>query len=126
MNDAAACTKRQPRLPFLLAPAPPVPGFWLALLALAYLLPGLIGHDLWKSDDAIGFGVAYSMLQTHHWLIPSLAAEPYYRDGPLYYWVAALCARAFSPLLALHDGARIATLLSLCLCLLYTSDAADE
>jgi len=112
------------RLPASVQPA--LPGARLAVLALAYLLPGLIGHDLWKSDDAIGFGVAYSMLDTHHWLTPTLAGEPYYRDGPLYYWGAALCARAFSFILPLHDGARVATLLSIGLALYFTRLAARE
>src|SRR3974390_1454749 len=107
-------------------PQPALSNFWLAMLALAYLLPGLIGHDLWKSDDAIGIGVTYSMLDSHHWLIPSLAGEPYYRDGPLYFWVAALCARALSFLVPLHDGARVATLLSIALALYFTRLAARE
>ena len=79
-----------------------------ALLALAYLLPGLVGHDLWKTEDAIGIGVVHQMLEHGRWLVPHLAGEPYWDDGPFHYWIAALTAKVFGWVLAPHDGARIA------------------
>jgi 4-amino-4-deoxy-L-arabinose transferase-like glycosyltransferase len=79
------------------------------LLALAYLLPGLVGHDLWKSEDAIGIGIVHQMLDHGRWLVPHLAGEPYWEDGPFHYWVAALTAKLFGWVLAPHDGARLAS-----------------
>ncbi|MGB7543029.1 MAG: glycosyltransferase family 39 protein [Burkholderiales bacterium] len=80
-----------------------------ALLVLAYLLPGLVGHDPWKSEDAIGVGIVYQMLHHGQWLVPHLAGEPFFEDGPFYYWIAALTARLLDWALAMHDGARLAS-----------------
>ena len=100
-------------LPHALAQRIPLPltSWPLALLVAAFLLPGLVGHDPWKTDDAIGFGVVYQMLSGSSWLALSLAGEPYYDDGPLYFWVAALFAKAFAGVLAPHDAARFASAL---------------
>jgi len=81
----------------------------LIVLCAAWLIPGLVGHDPWKSDDAATFGVVYQMLQSGDWLVPALAGEPAREHPPLYHWVAALLAQALSPLLALHDAARLAS-----------------
>jgi 4-amino-4-deoxy-L-arabinose transferase-like glycosyltransferase len=80
-----------------------------ALLLLAYLLPGLIGHDPWKTEDAIGIGIVHQMLEHGRWIVPYLAGEPYLEDGPLHYWAAALTAKLFGLVLAPHDGARLAS-----------------
>jgi len=87
---------------------PPGPVLLLAL-ALAYTLPGLLGHDPWKTEDAIGTGIVHRMLHHGEWLVPSLAGEPFLEDGPLYYWIAAGFAWLGSPLLELHSGARLAS-----------------
>jgi 4-amino-4-deoxy-L-arabinose transferase-like glycosyltransferase len=81
----------------------------IALLVLAYLLPGLFGHDPWKTEDAIGIGIVHQMLQHGQWIVPHLAGEPFLEDGPLYYWIAALTAKLFGWMLSPHDGARIAS-----------------
>ncbi len=108
-------------------PSPlPLSGRWSGLLVAVFLLPGLIGHDPWKSDDAIAFGVVYGFLDHGAWLTPSLAGEPWLRDGPLYYWLAALCARMLEPVLALHDGARVASLISIGAALYFTRLCARE
>lgn len=87
----------------------PPSGLLLAGFGLLYLLTGLIGHDPWKSDDAVHIGVAYSMVAEGRWAIPHLAGEAYLDFPPLYYWVAAACGRAFAGVLPLHDGLRIAS-----------------
>jgi 4-amino-4-deoxy-L-arabinose transferase-like glycosyltransferase len=86
---------------------PLAPGLF-ALLITAYLLPGLVGHDLWKAEDAIGIGIVHQMLEHGQWLVPHLAGEPYWEDGPLHYWIAALTAKLLAWALPLHDGARLA------------------
>jgi 4-amino-4-deoxy-L-arabinose transferase-like glycosyltransferase len=88
-------------------PLPPGP---FALLLLAYLVPGLVPHDLWKAEDAIGIGIVHQMLEHGRWLVPHLAGEPYLEDGPFHYWIATLTAKLFSLVgLAEHDGARLAS-----------------
>jgi 4-amino-4-deoxy-L-arabinose transferase-like glycosyltransferase len=97
MNFAAG------RIALPLTPAP------LALLVLAYLLPGLVGHDPWKAEDAIGIGIVHQMLEHGRWIVPHLAGEPFLEDGPFHYWIAALTAKLFGLVLAPHDGARLAS-----------------
>jgi 4-amino-4-deoxy-L-arabinose transferase-like glycosyltransferase len=87
----------------------PLKAGFLFLLCAVWLLTGLIGHDPWKPDEAYGFGLIYHIIQNHDWLVPTLAGEPYLDKPPLYYWTAAIFAKAFSFILPLHDGARLAT-----------------
>lgn len=81
----------------------------LALLLLSYLLPGLIGHDPWKTEDAIGIGIVHQMLEHGNWLVPHLAGEPFLDVGPFYFWIAALTAKLSGFLLEPHDGMRMAS-----------------
>lgn len=79
------------------------------LVSFVYLAVGLTGHDPWKQDETYIFGVIQSFLESGDWVVPMVAGEPFMEKPPLYYWVAAFLARCFSPWLALHDGARLAT-----------------
>ncbi len=90
-------------------PITPAKAVLLGLLCLIWLGTGLVGHDPWKPDDAFSFRMIYSMLHHGDWLVPTLAGEPFLDKPPLYYWTAALSAKLFSPLLPLHDGARLAS-----------------
>ena len=83
--------------------------FLLVLVCIAWILPGLVGHEPWKPDDAQAFGVVYHMLKSGDWIAPTLAGEPFLDNPPFFYWVAALFAKLFSPLFPLHDGARFAS-----------------
>jgi 4-amino-4-deoxy-L-arabinose transferase-like glycosyltransferase len=79
------------------------------VLVLTWMLPGLVGHDPWKVDEAINFGIVREMLSSGDWVRFSLAGEPIAERAPLYLWVSAACARLFGGLLPLHDAARLAT-----------------
>ena len=76
---------------------------------LAYLLPGLFGHDPWKQVEAYIFGCIYHILQTGDWIVPMMAGEPFMEKPPLFYLAAAALAKLTSPILPLHDGARLAS-----------------
>src|SRR5204863_9074833 len=80
-----------------------------APLVLAYLLPGLVGHDPWKTEDATGIGIVHQMLEHGRWIVPYLAGEAYLEHGPFHFWAAALTAKMFGLVLAPHDGARLAS-----------------
>ncbi len=80
----------------------------LLILVAVWLLPGLIGHDPWKNDDAIGIGIAHQLASHGDWLLPRLAGEHYADDGPLFYWIAAAFARLLGGLIAQHDAVRLA------------------
>ncbi len=110
MSDLAA--NKPKSIPYALefdGTATPAKSALFLLVVLCWLLPGLVGHDPWKPQEAQILGVVYGMLQSGDWLIPTLAGEPYLDRPPLYYWTAAFFARIFSPLFALHDGARLAS-----------------
>ena len=96
---------RLPRFPIL----PPWRGLPLAAICALYLLAGLIGHDPWKNDDAIHFGIAWGLFKGGDWLIPQLAGSAWLETPPLYYWIAAVCGHLFGNLLPLHDALRLAS-----------------
>lgn len=90
-------------------PENPLKHWLLTLLCIAWILPGLIGHDPWKPDEAYSFGLVYHILQNGDWVVPTLAGEPFMEKPPLYYLTAALFAKLFSFALPWHDGARLAS-----------------
>jgi 4-amino-4-deoxy-L-arabinose transferase-like glycosyltransferase len=98
----------------------------ISLLCLGWIVPGLIGHDPWKTDDAYTFGVIYDMLRGGSWLVPTLAGEVFLDEPPLYYLSAVVTATLASPLLPLHDGARLATGVYMGLTLLFCGMAGRE
>jgi 4-amino-4-deoxy-L-arabinose transferase-like glycosyltransferase len=85
---------------------PPSPAA-LALLALAFALPGLAGHDLWKTHDAIGLGIVHDMATSGAALVPRIAGQPWLFDPPLYHWLAAGFGKAFQFFTEFHSGARL-------------------
>lgn len=87
----------------------PAKAWLLMLLCVVWAGTGLVGHDPWKPDEAYSFGLIYHILRSGDWLVPAIAGEPYMDKPPLFYWTAALFAKLFSPWLALHDGARLAS-----------------
>lgn len=87
----------------------PVKAALFVLVCLAWLLPGLVGRDPWKPDEAASFGVIHSMLQGEGWIIPSIVGSPHLEYPPFSAWVASLFATVLSPWLPLHDGARLAS-----------------
>jgi len=42
----------------------PLKATLFVLVCLAWLLPGLVGHDPWKPDEAVVFGAVYEMLHS--------------------------------------------------------------
>jgi 4-amino-4-deoxy-L-arabinose transferase-like glycosyltransferase len=98
----------------------------LLALLLLWLFVGLFGHDPWKPEDAVTFGVAYDLLQNGDWVVPHLAGEPFVHNPPLFTATAALFARASAWLLPLHDGARLASLLYVGGALAFVAKAAES
>jgi 4-amino-4-deoxy-L-arabinose transferase-like glycosyltransferase len=97
----------------------------LAICA-AWIIPGLIGHDPWKPDEAYVFGLVYHVLEGGGWIVPMLAGEPFLQQPPLYVLTAALFAKAFSFLLPVHDGARLATAAYMAIAFAFTAAAGRE
>ncbi len=94
-----------------------LPRWVLLVLCLFYILPGLVGRDPWKTEDATGFGIMWTMAEGRgfggitDWLIPNVAGAPVYDSGPLMYWVGALCIKLFGWLLGAPHAARVANII---------------
>ena len=81
------------------------------MLFAAWMLPGLVGRDPWKADEAYSFGLVLNMIETGDWVVPTLGADPFMEKPPIFYIVAGLFGKALSPLLPLHDAVRGACVL---------------
>ena len=79
------------------------------LWVMVFLLPGSVGHDPWKGDDATHFGVVWSMLQNGFDWVPRIAGVPQLDYPPLYHWFSAGLAQLLGWLLNAPDAARLAT-----------------
>jgi 4-amino-4-deoxy-L-arabinose transferase-like glycosyltransferase len=94
-----------------------LPRWALVALCLLYILPGLIGRDPWKSEDASAFGVMWTMAHgagyggIADWLLPNVFGAPVLDSGPLMYWVGAASILAFGGLVGADLAARLATVL---------------
>ncbi len=98
----------------------------LVTLCLAWILPGLVGHQPWKPDEAYSFGLIYHILQSGDWIVPTLGGEPFMEKPPLYYITAALFGKIFSFALPLHDAARLTTGFYMALALLFAGITGRE
>src|SRR5258708_12915962 len=79
------------------------------MLMLAYLVPGLAGHDPWKPDEPYTFGAVLDMAKSGDPVVPTVGEQPFVEKPPLYYWAAWGSASLLSPLLPLHASARVAS-----------------
>ncbi len=86
-----------------------IPKIIIVVLFIAWMLPGLIGRDLWKADEPYSFGLVNHIVKTGDWVVPTLAGEPFMEKPPALYVTAAAFVRAGSPWLKPHDAARLAT-----------------
>jgi 4-amino-4-deoxy-L-arabinose transferase-like glycosyltransferase len=96
------------------------------VVCVTWLLPGLVGHDPWKFDEAVVFGIVTEILRSGDWINFRIAGEPYYAKAPLFVWSAALLAKLFGGFLALHDAARLAAGVYMALTLAFLSRAGLE
>jgi 4-amino-4-deoxy-L-arabinose transferase-like glycosyltransferase len=92
----------------------------LSLMVIAYVFPGLIGHDPWKQDEAYSFGIIYNMYRTGDFVVPRLAADPFMEKPPAYYITATGMAHLLDRWLPVHDAARLTTALYVGLTLVFT------
>jgi 4-amino-4-deoxy-L-arabinose transferase-like glycosyltransferase len=88
-----------------------LPRWALFALGLLYILPGLIGREPWKNDDAASFGIMWTMAQGgwQDWLLPNVAGLAMPDEGPLAFWIGALGIKLFGWLLGDVLAARVGT-----------------
>lgn len=89
-----------------------LPRTGLFALALLYILPGLFGRDPWKNDDAGSFGIMWTMAHggVADWLAPHIAGLPTPQEGPLAFWIGALCIKLFGTLVGDVMASRLAAI----------------
>jgi 4-amino-4-deoxy-L-arabinose transferase-like glycosyltransferase len=81
----------------------------LIVLCTVWLCMGLIGHAPWKPFESHTISTIKTILDTANLLAPSAASNDQIVNPPLYYLSAAALGKVLSPILPMHDAARIAT-----------------
>lgn len=89
----------------------------LILLCTIWLCVGLIGHSPWKPFESQSASIIQSLIDhpflsaqswtDGHWIAPVSAGHPALETPPLFYWVATAFSQTLSPLLPIHDAARL-------------------
>lgn len=66
----------------------------LILFCIAYVLPGFVGREPWKSADITGFGYMFELARgTSSWMSPTLMGQAPEFDALLPYWLGAWAMR---------------------------------
>jgi 4-amino-4-deoxy-L-arabinose transferase-like glycosyltransferase len=105
------------------APPPLTRGVPLLILLGLYLAIGIVGHDPWKSEDALHFGTVWRASLDSDWI--RFGADSAAPLPPLFYWLARVCGTAFG-VLGQPDAVRIASLVFAALACAMVYIAAKE
>lgn len=81
----------------------------LLVLCAVWLCMGLVGHAPWKPFESHSISTIKTILDTGNVIAPSAASNSHIANPPLYYLSAAATAKILSPILPMHDAARIVT-----------------
>lgn len=98
----------------------------LLILCGIWIILGLIGHAPWKPLEATSISVIKQILQGGSLVAPLVAGESTLETPPLYYLTAAASAKLLSPLLSMHDGARLINTFWMAITLLMVGMAGRE
>lgn len=101
------------------------PAIFTALIALLWIVPGLLGHDPWRSE-ALSIALVSHIVETGEWVVPAVAGVPTAEAFPLYHVTAALFGIALEGMLPLHDAARLASGLYMALAFVFVGIATRE
>lgn len=98
----------------------------LILLCAIWLCMGLVGHAPWKQDEPQAISNVKSVLTNGELIAPLAVGQDRLETPPLYYWSAAGLAKLLSPLLPMHDAARLVSGLWMALTLLLVGMSGRE
>ena len=89
-----------------------LPRWGLIALCMLYILPGLVARDPWKNLDAASFGIEWTMAHGNasDWLWPHIGNLAMPDEGPLAFWLGAICIRLFGWLVGDPMAARVASI----------------
>jgi len=96
------------------------------VVCFAWLVPGLVGHDPWKYDEAVVFGSVNEILRSGDWVTFRIAGEAYVEKAPLFLWAAAFFAKVLGGVIPTYDAARLASGFFMALTLAALSAASIE
>ncbi len=100
-----------------------LPRLALFLFCLAYVLPGFLGREPWKSADVSALGVMWEMATgASSWWTPQVLGQAAEVGGPLPYWLGAIFIHGL-PFLPADYAVRVAFALLLGLTLMCTWSA---
>jgi len=80
------------------------------VLSLIFLFTGLIGHEPWRPLESTSISIILDIIQNNQVVFPMAASENLITHPPLYSYVAAAFGKLLSPLLPLHDAARLSNI----------------
>lgn len=80
--------------------------FWYLALCAVWLVPGLLGHSPWKGPDSETFAKLLAARQQSDWLFPAASDNAVVIPQP-FIWLANVLGDLLSPVLPLHDAARL-------------------
>jgi 4-amino-4-deoxy-L-arabinose transferase-like glycosyltransferase len=80
------------------------------VLLIIYLFTGLIGHEPWRPLESTSISIILDIIQNNLIILPMAASENLITHPPLYSYVAAAFGKLFSPMLSLHDAARLSNI----------------
>jgi 4-amino-4-deoxy-L-arabinose transferase-like glycosyltransferase len=86
-----------------------IPRWIMLLITLIYAFSGLFGHDPWKNDDAVGFGVMWTLAHGSFmdWILPNLQGRGVLVGPPLPYWLGAISIKYFGGIIGEVNAARL-------------------
>ncbi len=98
-----------------------LPRLALLALCLAYIVPGFVGREPWRSADMAAIGYMLDMARgATGWLNPQLGGLPLVGDGLLPYWLGALAIHLAPGWMSAAAAVRVPFVLMLALTLLST------
>src|SRR6218665_2465076 len=105
----------------------PRPRWALLLLCSAYVVPGFVGREPWKSADITAFGYMLALARGQTpWFGPLLGGMPPESESLLPYWLGAWALQLAPPWLSAELAARIPFAALLVVTLLATWDGPDH
>ena len=81
----------------------------LAVIALAFVAPGLVGHDPGAPSTSSPSRSRTRCTCRATGLVPRVAGEPWLEDPPFFHWLALAFGKAFGGLLGFHNAVRLAS-----------------
>ncbi|HAJ70654.1 MAG TPA: glycosyl transferase [Methylophilaceae bacterium] len=81
----------------------------LIVLCAIWLCLGLTGHSPWKPYESQSISIIKSVMEGGSWLTPLAASQTALQNPPLFYIIAAIFATLLSPILPIHDAARLSS-----------------